>query len=124
MIASKIQSIVAVPSVVQASAQLRPLIEEKVLDYLGLEIVNLEDYTDLSIPDNYPRYQLYRHGRTFGTIYVSGERYHTRLIHNLVGYASLYEVATCWIPTERLHQIEREIETEIVKQQSLLPDYF
>jgi hypothetical protein len=100
------------------------LIEAAVLDYLGLEIIDLEDYTDDCIPDNYPRYQVDRGGRFFATISTCGERFHARIVHNLDGYASLYEAATCWVNPYILQQIERNVIENLTATRSTMPDYF
>ncbi|MGL4617900.1 MAG: hypothetical protein ACRCZS_02410 [Chroococcidiopsis sp.] len=104
---------------------LTPLIQEKALDYLGLNIVDLQVSTDKSIPDGYPRWQVYRHDRYLAPVSRWGGRhYHTRIITNPAGYATLYEAATCWVNKSLLTQIETEIEQAIIKQRNSLPDYF
>jgi hypothetical protein len=102
---------------------LQPLIESIVLDSLHIQIIDLQDYTDKSIPDGYPRFQVYRCGRSFGTVCTWGEKYHTRIINNLAGYLSLYQAVTCWITAEQLKLIEQKVESEIVIARNLLPDY-
>lgn len=99
-----------------------PLIEARTLDLLGLEIVDLANYTDESMPDNYPRFHIYRYDKLLGTVSKCGKKYHTRIVNNLAGYNSLFEAVTCWVSRQRLREIEREIIQEI--EQNPLPDYF
>lgn len=100
----------------------RSLIEDRTLDRLGLEIVDLANYTDESMPNNYPRFHIYRYGRLLGTVSKCGQKYHTRIVNNLAGYNSLFEAVTCWVSQQRLREVEREIIQEI--EQNSLPDYF
>lgn len=100
-------------------------IEAKVLELLKLEIIDLEDYCDNSIPDNYPRFHLKRDGRELGTISTWGNKYCTRIIPGTsAGFPSLYEAATCWVSPARLKQLEDLAGNVLRHQRSSMKDYF
>lgn len=99
-------------------------IQAKVLELLKLEITDLEDYCDDSIPDNYPRFHLNRGGREIGTISTWGNKYCTRMKIDMGGYPSLYEAATCWVNPLRLKQLEELAGFVLRHKRSTMPDYF
>lgn len=103
---------------------LKPIIRGHVLDALSLEFIDLQDETNESIPDGYPRYQVKRNGRYLCSISVWGDRYYTRAVNNLAGYKTLYEALTCWINPKKLRELEDAIEREIVAERDAMPNYF
>jgi hypothetical protein len=107
---------------VEIKPDLTESIQEQVLNYLGLGIVDLETLTDLSIPDGCTRYQAYRYARPFCTISKWGDRYYTRAVHNPTGYRSLYEAATCWVDRAYLLELQQQIGIVAMLERSLIPE--
>lgn len=98
-------------------------IEESVLRLLGLTIIDLDDYSDEVIPDNYPRFHVKRGEREIGTISTWGNKYCTRMGDSSVGYSSLYEAATCWCKPKLLKELEDMARTVLEHGRNSMPDY-